>query len=74
MEERRTHGDVFDDVSPENVLDLLCRGAIQSKKHKSRLDETNGHQRDSLCWNRPLMTSCADPSTEPLVPSSANRN
>ena len=26
-----------------------------------------------FCWNRPLMTSRLLPSTEPLVPSSANR-
>src|SRR6201996_6627007 len=27
-----------------------------------------------FCWNRPLMTSRFDPSTLPLVPTSANKN
>src|SRR5258708_38208083 len=27
-----------------------------------------------FCWNRPLITNLPDPSTEPVVPNSANRN
>lgn len=53
---------------------MRCTGATKPDTSVTLTAHNQRRGGNSLCWKRPLMTNRALPSTEPLVPNSANKN